>query len=81
MQGLLNNLTDGVARVNPAEGYSVALSLLFFLPAVIAFPRGHPRRWAIARRLVELHGGKLQVGGPKADEAHIILTLPAERLL
>jgi signal transduction histidine kinase len=34
----------------------------------------------IARRLVELHGGKLEVGGPKPDEAHIILTLPAERL-
>ncbi len=35
----------------------------------------------IARRLVELHGGQLQVGGPKAEKAHIILTLPAERLL
>jgi signal transduction histidine kinase len=34
----------------------------------------------IARRLVELHGGKLQVGGPKPDEVHIILTLPADRL-
>ncbi len=54
MQGLLNNLTDGVAQVNPAEGYSVALSLLFFLPAVIAFPRGHPRRWAIVILLLAL---------------------------
>ncbi|MFP6774899.1 MAG: HAMP domain-containing sensor histidine kinase, partial [Alphaproteobacteria bacterium] len=35
----------------------------------------------IVRRLVELHGGELLVGGPKADETHIILTLPAERLL
>jgi len=34
----------------------------------------------IARRLVELHGGKLQFGGPKPDEAHIIMTLPANRL-
>ena len=33
------------------------------------------------RILVELHGGQLQVGGPKVDEAHIILALPAERLL
>ncbi len=35
----------------------------------------------IARQLVELHGGKLQTGGPKPDETHIILTLPPERLL
>ncbi|MBC8242387.1 MAG: HAMP domain-containing histidine kinase, partial [Alphaproteobacteria bacterium] len=35
----------------------------------------------IARRLIELHGGKLEVSGPAQDEAHVILTLPAERLL
>lgn len=39
MQGLLNNVTGGMAW---AEGYSLALSLLFFLPAIIAFLRGHP---------------------------------------
>ena len=32
----------------------MALSLLFFLPAVIAFPRGHPRRWAIVILLLAL---------------------------
>ena len=45
MQVLLNNVTGGMAW---AEGYSLALSLLFFLPAIIAFLRGHPRRWAQA---------------------------------
>lgn len=30
-----------------AEGYSLALSLLFFLPAIMGFLRSHPRRWAI----------------------------------
>lgn len=35
----------------------------------------------IARRLIGLHGGKLEVAGHEPDEAHIILTLPPERLL
>jgi signal transduction histidine kinase len=35
----------------------------------------------VARKLIELHGGKLQIGGPKPDESHIILTLPPGRLL
>ena len=35
----------------------------------------------IARRLIELHGGKLEIAGPSPDESHIILTLPTERLL
>jgi signal transduction histidine kinase len=35
----------------------------------------------IARRLVELHGGSLEVGGPNSDESHIILTLPTERVV
>ena len=35
----------------------------------------------IARRLVELHGGTLDVGGPKPDESHIILTLPSEGVI
>ncbi|MFP6771756.1 MAG: superinfection immunity protein [Alphaproteobacteria bacterium] len=51
MQGLLNNVTGGMAW---AEGYSLALSLLFFLPAIIAFLRGHPRRWAIVVLLLAL---------------------------
>ena len=41
MQGLLNNVTGGMAW---AEGYSLALSLLFILPAIIAFLRGHRSR-------------------------------------
>jgi hypothetical protein len=51
MQGLLNNVTGGMAW---AEGYSLALSLLFFLPAIIAFLRGHLRRWAIVVLLLAL---------------------------
>jgi signal transduction histidine kinase len=35
----------------------------------------------IARRLIVLHGGTLEVAGQEPDEAHIILTLPAERVL
>jgi len=35
----------------------------------------------IARRLIGLHGGKLEVVGHEPDETHIILTLPPERLL
>ncbi len=34
----------------------------------------------IARRLILLHGGSLDVGGPKPDEIHIIMKLPADRL-
>ncbi len=30
-----------------AAGYSFALSLLFFLPAILAFLLSHSRRWAI----------------------------------
>ena len=37
-----------------AGGYSFALSLLLFLPAIIAFLRSHPRRWAILILLVTL---------------------------
>jgi hypothetical protein len=52
MDEILNNgLADGLAW---AEGYSLALSLLFFLPAIIAFLRGHPRRWGIVILLLTL---------------------------
>lgn len=37
-----------------ARGYSFALSLLFFLPAILAFLRNHPRRWAILILLFSL---------------------------
>lgn len=44
-------LKDGLAW---AEGYSFALSLLFFVPAILAFLRNHPRRWAILVLLFSL---------------------------
>ncbi|MBC8240830.1 MAG: superinfection immunity protein [Alphaproteobacteria bacterium] len=37
-------LKDGM---NWAGGYAFALSLLFFLPAILAILRAHPRRWSI----------------------------------
>ncbi len=37
-----------------AGGYSFALSLLFFVPAILAFLRGHPRRWPILILLFSL---------------------------
>jgi hypothetical protein len=37
-------LQDGLAW---AKGYSLALSLLLFFPAIVAFLRSHPRRWRI----------------------------------
>ncbi|MBT3334082.1 MAG: superinfection immunity protein [Rhodospirillaceae bacterium] len=30
-----------------ASGYSFALTLLLFTPAIVAFLRNHPRRWPI----------------------------------
>ncbi|MDP6830091.1 MAG: superinfection immunity protein [Alphaproteobacteria bacterium] len=37
-----------------AAGYSFALSLLFFLPAILAFLLSHARRWAILILLLTL---------------------------
>jgi len=36
------------------SGFSFALSLLFFVPALIAFLRAHPRRWTIIILLLTL---------------------------
>ncbi len=48
MEAILKNGLDW------AGGYSFALSLLFFIPAILAFLRGHPRRWPIVLLLLSL---------------------------